>query len=154
MKSESEEELANNEQEGQPGTVPLVDFIEASQRRDALPGATERRERERMFLQTRIFADLVVLKPSWESDQINHFNRIDFLTVLDRCSEAGVEVFGVEVFSRDGILIGINIPISPTDPSHRNFVRSFPDQPRLSFGASYGLEGVSLENVDDKNKKQ
>ena len=148
MKSGSEADLGINEQEGQPGTGSLVDFIEASQRFDALPGATARRELERMFLQTRIFADLVVLKPSWESDQIDHFTKTDFLTVLDRCSEAGVEVFGVEVFSRDGTFMDLNIPISSTDPSHRDFVRSFPDQAGLNFCASYGFDGVSLDSAD------
>lgn len=136
MNSESEEDLGISRQELQPETVSLVDFIEAARRHDVHPGAAVRRERERMFLQTRIFADLPILNPNWDSAQIDHFTRTDFLTVLDRCSEAGLKVFGVEVFSADGTFIDITIQTRPTGPSHHDFVKNFSDQPCLNFCVS------------------
>jgi hypothetical protein len=115
-----------------PQRFSRYELNEAALRERDDPSAGARQQQEALFLRTRIFGDLTILLPSWYSEHIAHFNTNHFITVLDRCSKAGAEVFGVEAFSTDGVPLGVNIPICAADLSHSDFMKSLRGEPYLS----------------------
>jgi hypothetical protein len=133
--------------------VSLADFLEAALTKRDDPATIERSEQEALFLGMHIFVNLTILHPSWDSAHIAHFNANDFHIVLERCSKAGIKIFGVEAFSADGMNLGVNIPTCAADLSHLDFVESLSNDPSLSFCASYGFDGVSLNRTEDTTIK-
>jgi hypothetical protein len=126
---------------------PLFDMIlglnEIGERQACTTGVPA--EQRQAFLDQRVFTNLSPLHPSWDSKMITYFQTSELLTVLDRCSKARVEVFGVEGFDENGLLLGVNIPAAAsTDVSHSQFAQSFKHRDSAIFCASYGFRNVHL----------
>jgi len=128
--------------------VHFETFIEALERERLDPAAIAQRSREDQFLETRIFRDLNIMSPAWDSSQIVHFNANDFLIVLERAAKAGVTVCGVEAFTSNGEDLGLNIPLGDGDLTHLAFVQSLSGHKGASFCASCSFEGIDLEGTD------
>lgn len=128
--------------------ISLDEFLKAGFLEQEAPAVIARRKQEKAFLENCIFLGLNRLSPSWDSAVIAYFDSNDFFTVLERCLSSGVEVFGVEVFTKEGLLIDINIPSGATDVSHQAFVESLSTQEGVIFSATYGLDGIKLDGPE------
>jgi hypothetical protein len=63
------------------------------------PAALARYRSAKAFLDCTIFAGLADLRPWFDSAEIKHFRADDFRTVINRCTEHGVLLIGIEVFT-------------------------------------------------------
>jgi hypothetical protein len=70
-------------------------------------------ERDRRYLQRWIFIGLKDINTGFDSRAICHFSREDFLTVIDRCERLNVQIVGIEVFSLNVELLGVEISPEP-----------------------------------------
>lgn len=82
------------------------------------------------------------MRQSWESEDCAHFDATDFRVVLHRCAKWGVGVIRVEAFTREGLLLAVNIPGSPGSVSHDEFVRLLAGSSTASFCATYSVHSA------------
>jgi hypothetical protein len=99
----------------------------------------ERRDRERRYLQHWVFIGLKDLNTGFDSPLIRLFSAEDFFTVIDRCERLNVEVIGIEVFSPNIELLGIEISPEPGFGWARRFVEEFREQVGITFSATYDV---------------
>ena len=64
---------------------------------------------EREFLDRYIFRGLGAKRVTFDAATIPHFTPVAFLRVLDRCQRFGVHVHGVELFTRAGEAIHMQL---------------------------------------------
>ena len=125
-------------------TVALDEVLEAALEECEGDGVcVSRRTQEDSLLQTFIFTGLTKLSTPWDSAKIAHFNADDFLVVLARCADAGVQVVGIEVFTPEGKALAVTVPGGDADLSHLAFVQRFLGRNGLNICATYRFHTVS-----------
>jgi hypothetical protein len=97
----------------------------------------ERMERDRLYLQQWVLIGLKDLNTGFDSPLIRHFSAEDFFTVIDRCERLNVQIIGIEVFSPNIELLGIEISPEPGFGWARRFVEGFREQVGATFSATY-----------------
>jgi len=103
----------------------------------------ERMERDRLYLQQRIFIGLKDLNTGFDSPVIRHFSAEDFFTVVDRCERLNVQIIGIEAFSVNVELLGIEISSEPGFGWARRFVEEFREQVGVTFSATYEVTDLA-----------
>lgn len=125
-------------------TVALDEVLEAAlEAREGDRVSVSRRTEEDSFLETSIFRGLTKLSSPWDSAKIAHFNADDFLVVLRRCADAGVEVVGIEVFTAKGKALAVTVPGANADLSLLAFVQRRLGRKGLNICATYRFHTVS-----------
>ena len=64
---------------------------------------------EEALLRELIFEELLDIRPSFDSPGVKHFPVDGFRQVVARCAQRGVQIIGVEVFTRHGQLLHLEI---------------------------------------------
>jgi hypothetical protein len=83
------------------------------------------------------------LNTGFDSPLIRHFSAEDFFTVIDRCERLNVEIIGIEVFSPNIELLGIEISPEPGFGWARRFVEEFQEQVGVTFSATYEVTDLA-----------
>jgi len=96
------------------------------------------------FLQKCVFRGLNHLKPVWDSPEIAHFNADDFIRLIDRCTVLGVRIIGIEIFTTEGQVLGIEIPEADSNSWCVSFVQKYQERIDLSICATYEVPGRVL----------
>jgi hypothetical protein len=100
-------------------------------------------ERDRLYLQKWVFIGLKDLNTGFDSPLIRHFSAEDFFTVIDRCERLNVEIIGMEVFSPNFELLGIEISPEPGFGWARRFVGGFREELGATFSATYKVTDLA-----------
>jgi hypothetical protein len=97
------------------------------------PAAAARKHVEESFLKNFAFHGLDDLKPSFDSPAIAHFNTVDFLRVVDRCTLLGVYIIGIEIFSTKGVALDIEVPEEDSNSWCAAFIHKYQERIDLSI---------------------
>ena len=114
----------------------LVDCLKAP-----LPSAAKLKQ-ERLFLESKVFAGLDDRNTGFDSPLIPHFSPSDFLIVIDRCAQLGIEIIGVEAFAAGIELVGLEIAPEPGYEWVRQFTLGYLTDDVVTLCATYGVEAV------------
>lgn len=118
-----------------------VDAIRAVANDLGLSGRSE----ECMFLRHYVFHDLMNRNNGFDVELIEHFSYEDFCTIMKRVEFYNIDVFGVEVFSVDGVFVDIEVGPSGNTEWIKKFISKWKDIENVLFSASYGVPQRLLE---------
>ncbi len=103
------------------------------------PTTTSRLGAEKRFLDENLFLGLQDLKPWFDNSAIKHFAAEQFLVVIERCTELGIKITGIEIFRFNGTLVDVHIANDekPGNDWCSDLVHACGQELDLSFCASY-----------------
>jgi len=89
------------------------------------------------LLEAKVFLGLKPIRTRFDAPSIRYFTGAAFLKVVERCTSHHVQVIGVEVFTRAGRLVDVEIAQSGSNAWCADLVRRHQDWPALLYSATY-----------------
>ena len=109
-----------------------------------------KKEKERKYLDTNIFYDLLNLNTGFDSPNIKYFSEADFEIVLDRVQRNGIGIWGIEPWQHGEFyeVTCCRETDDPTDPAW--YFQAFQDlkmmREILDYSATYSIPKRLLNN--------
>lgn len=98
------------------------------------------------YMQEVVYAGLKNLNTGFDSALIYHFSPADFGKVIDRCEHLHIRVVGMEVFSSNGGLLGIEISRQDGFDWSRRLIETYEGVPNITMSATFDVPGTALES--------